>query len=241
MASVAKRRFSYSDQKIRRGKTLRALGWIITAFLVYEAVTGFFLSPRVIGSASMEPGFSPGDRILVSPIVYGARTPFSPKKLPGISKPKRGELVLVSPPYAERRSSIAAFFRPLLRFVSFQLLAWDDQAVVKRVVGLPGDVIVLTDSVVSVNPGGSSRFLTEFELSKKPYDLRKAELPEGWDASLPFADSFPELKLGEGQYFLMNDDRGVTNDSRSWGSVSEDRILGKVLLRYWPIFRKGAD
>lgn len=238
MAAGGKRRFSYTDQKIRRGKFLRAAGWIVVVFICYEAVTGLFLSPRIAGSRSMEPGIRAGDRLLVSPIVYGAHTFLSPKKLPGIVKPHRGDLVLVSPPYAAKRDSFADLFRPLVRFFTFQRLAADDEAVIKRVVALPGDVVSLKDSVISVNPGGSSHFLTEFELAPRSYDLVKAKLPEGWSGDLPFSDSFPEIKLGEGQYFFMSDNRGATDDSRSWGSLSEDRILGKVVLRYWPLFRK---
>jgi signal peptidase I len=238
MATGVKRRFSYTDQKIRRGKVMRAAAWVLLIFLCYEAITGIFLSPRIAGSKTMEPGIRSGDRVLVSPIVYGAHTPFSPKKLPGIVKPKRGDLVLVSPPYARKRRGFAAFFRPLVRFFTFQTLAAQDEAVIKRVVALPGDSVLLRDSVISVNPGGNTHFLSEFELSAKPYDILKAKLPEGWSGDLPFSDSFAEIKLGEGQYFFMNDDRGASNDSRAWGSLSEDRILGKVLVRFWPLFRK---
>jgi len=238
MASGGNRRFSYTDQKIRRGKIMHAVGWILVVFISYEAVTGLFLSPRIAGSASMEPGIRSGDRVLVSPIVYGAHTIFSSKKLPGIVKPKRGDLVLVSPPYAKKRNSFADLFRPLIRFFSFQMLAADDEAAIKRVVALPGDVVILKDSVITVNPGGNSHFLTEFELASRPYDILKAKLPEGWSGALPFSDSFSEIKLGEGQYFFMSDNRGATNDSRSWGSLSEERILGKVILRFWPLFRK---
>jgi len=238
MASGVKRRFSYTDQKIRRGKIMRVAGWILIVFLCYEVVTGIFLSPRIAGSASMEPGIRPGDRVLVSPIVYGAHAFFSPKKLPGIVKPKRGDVVLVSPPNAKKRNSFRDAFRPLVRFFSFQMFAADDEAVIKRIVALPGDVVTFKDSVISVNPGGTAHFLTEFELASRPYDVLKAKLPEGWAGDLPFSDSFREIKLGEGQYFLMNDNRGATNDSRAWGSLSEERILGKVILRFWPLFRK---
>jgi signal peptidase I len=185
----------------------------------------------------MEPALKPGDRVLLSPLVYGALTPFSAKKIPGFAKPKRGEIVLVLPPYAKRLGPLAAFLDSMVRFVSFQRLGAKDQAVIKRVVGVPGDVVSLKDSVISVNPGGNSRFLTEFELAKKPYDLYKLSLPESWDGSLPFSGKGAEVKLGPGQYYVMNDNRSVSSDSRSWGPLAENRIVGKVFFRFWPLFR----
>jgi signal peptidase I len=47
------------------------------------------------------------------------------------------------------------------------------------------------------------------------------------------------MVLGEGEYFVLSDDRSNTNDSRTWGAVPIDFIAGKALFRYWPVTRLG--
>ena len=83
---------------------------------------------------------------------------------------------------------------------------------VKRVIGIPGDKIAIANGVVSVNG---------------------EPLYEGY---LRFRDSFnlDERVLQEGHYFVLGDNRTGSNDSRAWGAVPEENILGKVWSVYWP-------
>ena len=53
-------------------------------------------------------------------------------------------------------------------------------------------------------------------------------------------DHHPPVTVREGHYFVLGDHRNVSNDSRAWGQVPEDLILGKAVLRYWPPQRLGA-
>ncbi len=237
MGSGNKRRFSYTDQKLRQGKIMRVLGIALLVFLGYEALTGIFLRSRVVSSEAMAPNLQPGDHILVSPLVYGLPLPILKMRLPGILKPKRGDLVIVSPPFAKSQGFPASFFNALLRVVSFQRLGGQDATQLKRIVGLPGDMIELKDSLALVRPGGQGRALTEFELAKKPYEILKGKLPEGWPEDAPFSGAGGSYQLGPNEFFLLNDNRGLTSDSRSWGLVGEERILARVLLRYWPLLR----
>ena len=83
---------------------------------------------------------------------------------------------------------------------------------VKRVIGIPGDKIAISNGVVSVNG---------------------EPLYEGY---LRFRDAFnlDERVLQEGHYFVLGDNRTGSNDSRAWGAVPEENILGKVWSVYWP-------
>ncbi len=83
---------------------------------------------------------------------------------------------------------------------------------VKRVIGIPGDEIDIHDGKVFVN--GKERV----------GDIRT--LPRG-------GLEFP-LTVPENRYFVLGDNRNASNDSRAWGFVRADDIVGRVLARYWP-------
>lgn len=86
----------------------------------------------------------------------------------------------------------------------------DDEVLVKRVAALPGERIGMRNGVVLRNG---------------------REVPEAIPEALGCDDSFPEVELGEGEYFLLGDHRRVSVDSRAFGPVREAQLAGKVLLR----------
>ena len=83
---------------------------------------------------------------------------------------------------------------------------------VKRVVGLPGETVEVQGGIV----------LVDGMALPEPYLQRK----DSSDA--------PPLILGEKEYYVIGDNRRNSNDSRSWGAVPEDNIVGRVWLVYWP-------
>ncbi len=83
---------------------------------------------------------------------------------------------------------------------------------VKRVVGLPGETIRMHDGVVFVNE----------EALDEPYLTEKDH------------SNASELTLGEGEYYVLGDNRAHSNDSRAWGPVPDANLRGKVWMVYWP-------
>jgi signal peptidase I len=89
---------------------------------------------------------------------------------------------------------------------------------IKRVIGLPGDRIAIQGGDVYVNG----------EVIQEDY------LAE------PTFGNEPEFVVPEGHVYVMGDNRNDSSDSRVWGALSEDEIIGKAIFRYWPIFDMGT-
>ena len=96
---------------------------------------------------------------------------------------------------------------------------------IKRVVGLPGDRLALRDGDVYINGAPL----------EEPYLKRDACKP-----GRPKTCSFGPVTVPQGHYFMMGDNRANSLDSRFFGPVPKDDILGEALVRFWPLGRAGA-
>lgn len=90
---------------------------------------------------------------------------------------------------------------------------------IKRVVGVPGDVIQIKDGHVYIND----------QLLQERY------VPTGYQD----LDSYAPIRVKEGYYYVLGDHRNASNDSRSWGLVPRKYIYGKAVFRYWPVDKAG--
>jgi signal peptidase I len=235
------RKYSYAAQKNQRLK----LFWIFLCFLilyiVYNAFTAFFFSSRVLETDTMRPGLQAGDRLIFSS--FAVHSLLADVNILHDSLPfQRGNIVLVDGDRREKQRGPLVILDGFVRFFTAQrvsVFGKDERLYIKRVIGLPGDEITMTNFVVRVKPAGDSYSLTEFELSDTPYDVAIPHVPALWDESLPFSGNMDRIVLGEGECFVIADDRSNTNDSRTWGPVPADLITEKALFRYWPPTRIG--
>ena len=220
-------------------RTFRVL---FIAFILYLVVSHFLVATFRVESVSMEPEISPADRVMVSLLAFGPLVPFSHSRFPGLGLPERGDMVIVQPPFYDDEPAIQRFFQPIVSFFTLQKATLRRDLyggrvasyMVKRVIGLPGDTIRLAGYKAWVKPRGASDFVPEDQLISSRYSMRSTLKTPGWTSSLPFSGNMDPLVLGEGQYFVLGDNRPESSDSRSWGPVSADRIMGKVIYRYWP-------
>jgi signal peptidase I len=241
-------RYSSSSRRRRAGllwsRTLRIL---FIAFILYLLVSRLLVTTFRVDSVSMAPTLEPSDKILVSVVSYGARIPFTSIRLPGLEAPKRGEVVVVNPPFSSDESSLRTILEPFVSFFSLQkatLVRELDgsrvqQFLVKRVVGVPGDTIRMQGYAVSIKPRGAPEFLPESELMERTGEISSPPTVQGWKPAFPFSGNVEETVLQSDQYFVLGDDRPDSSDSRSWGPVPSSKICAKVILRYWPPSRFG--
>jgi len=183
----------------------------------------------------MQPGLNRGDRILF--------TSFLPPW--NINKNddnqflfKRGSIVLVDKRGIKDRGLPLRVIDSIVRFFTAQKLSIfsdEGQHYIKRVIGLPGDEISMNNYAFRVKASGSSFTLTEFELSQRPYHAAIPVTNDLWDESIPFSGTMNIINLGSNECFVVSDDRGNTNDSRTWGPISPSMISARAVLRFWPL------
>lgn len=171
---------------------------IVLAVVLALLFRTFVVQAFTIPSGSMMDTLLVGDYILVVKLVFGAPVPFTDWRLPGIRAPERGDVVVFRYPHDEHRDFI------------------------KRVIGLPGDVVQVRGRSVFVN----GRALAE------PYALFLAPPPPpGAACSYQFACQ--PTRVPADSYFVMGDNRDHSADSRYWGFVKAKEVEGQALVVYW--------
>lgn len=157
---------------------------IFLIIVVFILFGVFFVQPVVVEGTSMLPQLHDGERLLVNKLVY--------YKIQSVSW---GHI---------ERGDIVVFWFP----------NDPDKSYVKRVIGLPGEMVEVRNGKVFVNG----------------QELRESYLDTEHNRTLP---SWPAKKVEDHHYFVMGDNRDNSSDSRYWGLVPEKYIYGKAFFRYW--------
>ena len=247
MYSTFERYSSGFGARFGRGFLRKLAKLVVLTLVLYLIISSMFLSTFQVESGSMLPFLEPKDRIFVSPLTYGARFLFFSARLPAVREPARGDVVVIRSPMYTKPNLPLSILEPFLRFFSFQRgSAVRDVSgrripayMIKRIVAIPGDTIKMSEFNVYIEPEGSNTYAEEQELIPQTYTTIITGLPEGWAKEFPFSGELPPVTLEEEQYFLLGDNRQDSSDSRSWGPLPRDQLLGKVIYRYWPLSRSG--
>jgi len=189
-------------------------------FLVL-VLRSFLAEPFRIPSESMMPNLVVGDFILVNKYTYGLRLPVLNKKFLAVGEPKRGDVVVFRYPGRSETDPEKGI------------------DYIKRVIGLPGDTVFVSDDQVTINgqavpyaPVGV--FIgTGASLNATGTPIAEEKLPGRAHTILdqpgsPFAPG--EWIVAPGHYFVMGDNRDHSADSRDWGLVPEENLVGRAMV-----------
>jgi signal peptidase I len=183
---------------------------IVVALLLALGIQAFLVKPYRIPSPSMEPTLDIGQRVLVN-------------RLSGrFGTPEVGSIVVFNPPQGAESNQCGAPHPPR-EACPRPTPEKSDQNFIKRVVAGPGDTLAIRDGVVYRN-------------GKREDDSGYRTLPCGGGPTC----NYPEpIKIPPKHYFMMGDNRGQSDDSRFWGPVPEDWVIGDAFATYWPPDRIG--
>jgi signal peptidase I len=161
---------------------------VIIALSLAIVIRALVAEPRYIPSDSMVPTLHVGDRVVVEKISYR------------LQPPKTGDIVVFAPPEKLQEQGFT-----------------QDQAFIKRIIGLPGQTVAVKKGLVYLN----DQPLVEKYIAEPPqYQWGPYRVPEN-------------------EYFVMGDNRNNSNDSSRWGFLPKQNIIGRAVVRFWPLERIG--
>jgi signal peptidase I len=158
-----------------------------------------------VPSGSMEPTIYPGDFLLVNKTAFGPSIPLVNIKILSWGHPARGDIITFIPPHTS-------------------------ELFVKRVIGIPGDEILIQKDRVFINgalmPHQLVSTLPETSLLEESLGNIHHLIQYSHDKAIP--SDTQKFQVPEGKYFVMGDHRNNSADSRFWGFVDEDNVMGRV-------------
>lgn len=194
--------------KKKSSLTREVIETALLALLIFVLVRSVVLNFKVDG-LSMEPSFDNGEMLLVNRNAYRALDAWDfIDWVPGVDE-RNGDPLF---DFGEPERGDVVVFRPLP--------PGQDKPYIKRAIGLPGDQVSIRDDGVYVN----GVMIDEPYLEGRTTNCRTGK-PEYCD----------EFTVPEGTVFVLGDNRNNSEDSRYFGPVPEDRIIGKAWLTYFPV------
>ncbi len=169
---------------------------IVIALILALIIRTFIIQAFKIPTGSMRMTLLEGDRILVNKLGYGAKIPFTKQRLPGYTKPQRGDVVVFIYDNEEPKKDY-----------------------IKRLIAVGGETVEIREGKLFIN----DRMVDDPMIKHTYYYNRGA-----------YGQVNQKVKVPPDSYFVLGDNSGSSKDSRYWGFVREEQIIGKAQLIYWP-------
>ncbi|HWR83586.1 MAG TPA: signal peptidase I [Candidatus Deferrimicrobium sp.] len=176
---------------------------VVMALVIKTSIVEAYKIP----SQSMEDTLLVGDFLLANKFLYGARLPVVGWQLPAIREPKAGDVVI--------------FVYPVDRVTKY----------IKRCVAVHGDTVEVRNKELYVNgrPFANPEHSKFMDTTRNGRQVIQPRRPGGVDSR----DNFGPYVVPRNGYFMMGDNRDNSYDSRYWGAVPKDYILGEAMLVHW--------
>ncbi len=219
--SISAEQRAYALRRVNRP----GLGWVwewakslLIALGLFVFVRAFFVEAFKIPTGSMERTLLVGDFLLVNKLVYGAEVPFTHRRLPAVSVPTRGDVMVFRWPEDQSKDFV------------------------KRVVGVPGDTLAMRDGVLILNGESQrERYVVHNEPDADPagdafrwQDTVLVRTAEAAHAGYhPSRNNWGPLVVPTRSYFVLGDNRDNSLDSRYWGFVPDSLVRGRPILVYY--------
>ena len=185
--------------------------FLFPVVVIVFLLRGFIAEPFRIPSGSMLPTLEIGDFILVSKSSYGIRLPVLNRKILDYSAPERGDVIVFRYP--------------------------EDPSVdyIKRVIGVPGDKLTYHNKQLYINGEPQPQLeLGNYQVDRYGQFARLQETLAGESHDIlvnpRIAPSDSEYVVPDGHYFAMGDNRDNSRDSRAWGFVPDENLVGRAFL-----------
>lgn len=218
-------------EEISGARSLKSVLWEWIKTFVYAIalalfIRTFFLATYVIPTGSMEPtlhgamNYGLGDRIIAIKFTYGIRVPFTDRRIFQLTEPKRGDIVV---------------------FESDGISGYNSKKhLIKRVAALGGERVRIASSgsYVDLEKGTIKKregniYINGKRLEKPASVAEKTYYPAGEYGS-------KEVTVPEAHYFMLGDNVHNSRDSRFWGFLPQENVVGKAVVIFWPPKRIGV-
>ena len=212
-------------------KTTGTILWVICLISIVVAIRLFVFEPCHVPSGSMEQTIMTGDWRIINKLVYGGRLPRRIADIP------LANAVLMIKSIREKDANREWKYRRIpgystikrLDIVVFKDSIPNNPPLVKRVIAIPGDTLSIREGLVYING------------KHQPDPPTIIPVPETHNGIVIFPSpsldwtwrNYGPISIPKGKYFVMGDNRGNSIDSRMWGFVSEENILGKMGITFF--------
>lgn len=217
---------------------------VALAILCALVLRAFFFEAFKIPSGSMEPTLVSGDHLFVNKLRFGVRIPFTTHFVVRFAEPARGDVVVFRFPSEEAREYVRQHREEAAargEQAAECILSFDEKDFIKRIIGLPGDVVEGRGSQLYINgeplmrttlgrsPApertGQTAYYSRESVDDRSYQIREDRAP-GYD----HGRGFGPITVQEGHFFAIGDNRDNSADSRCWGQVPMDYIKGRAMI-----------
>ena len=168
---------------------------IVIAFVLAMFIRTFFVQAFKIPSGSMRMTLIEGDRLMVNKLRYGPKVPLTKKRLPGLGKPQRGDIIVFVFPEDPKKDYI------------------------KRLIAFAGETVEIREGKIYINDQA-----VEDPVIQDIYYYNRGN----------YGEANQKIKVPHDSYFVLGDNSSSSKDSRYWGFVPKESVIGRAQLIYWP-------